>query len=164
MPGDRIGYENEHITAKAYNKDGLLLQMGDSMKPIDEIIKSKTGIQGPKKFCPDSPRISDSRLVQILANSQLEILIHYLSLVNDSDRRKVSFEQGGPETRPMTFTDRSWIHDFRKVFLEAIKIGYLQEIFLTHDSQRLPRRKTCSRFEIKYFCDFESVNNFEIQI
>ena len=27
--------------AKAYNNDGLLLQMGDSMKPINEIIKSK---------------------------------------------------------------------------------------------------------------------------
>ena len=48
VPGDRIGYENEHITAKAYNKDGLLLQMGDSMKPIDEIIKSKAGIHGLK--------------------------------------------------------------------------------------------------------------------
>ena len=50
VPGDRIGYENEHITAKAYNKDGLLLQMGDSMKPIDEIIKSKSGITGPKMY------------------------------------------------------------------------------------------------------------------
>ena len=69
----RIGYENEHITAKAYNKDGLLLQMGDSMKPIDEIIKSKSGITGPNKFSLDNPRISDSRLVQILASSQLEI-------------------------------------------------------------------------------------------
>ena len=53
VPGDRIGYENEHITAKAYNKDGLLLQMGDSMKPIDAIIKSKVGIHGPNKFYPD---------------------------------------------------------------------------------------------------------------
>ena len=44
VPGDRIGFENEHILAKAYNKNGLLLQMGDSMKPINEIIKSKVSM------------------------------------------------------------------------------------------------------------------------
>ena len=44
VPGDRIGFENENILAKAYNKDGLLLQMGDSIKPINEIIKSKVSM------------------------------------------------------------------------------------------------------------------------
>ena len=103
--------------------------MGDSMKPIDEIIKSKSGITGPKKFSPNSPRISESRLGQILANSQLELLIYYPSLANDSDRRKVSFGQGGPETRPVSFTDRSRIHDFYEVFLEAKKSLFAKNIF-----------------------------------
>ena len=161
VPGDRIGFENEHITAKAYNKDGLLLQMGDSMKPIDEIIKSKSGITGPNKFSPDNPRISDSRLVQILANSQLEILIYYPSLANDSDHRKVSFEQGGPETRSVSFKDHSWIHDFRKVFLEKFVICKKYFWPTVHKGCQGERH---FRFEIKYFCDFESADNFEIQI
>ena len=41
VPGDRIGFEDQLITSRAYNKDGLLLQMGESMKPINEIMKSK---------------------------------------------------------------------------------------------------------------------------
>ena len=109
VPGDRIGYENEHITAKAYNKDGLLLQMGDSMKPIDEIIKSKVGIHGPNEFYPDSPRISDFRLVQISANYQLEISIYYLSLANDSVHRAVSIRTGRSVDQILGHTDRRFL-------------------------------------------------------
>ena len=47
VPGDRIGYENQRLLARAYNKDGLLLQMSESMKPLDTLMLAKAR--------PDSP-------------------------------------------------------------------------------------------------------------
>ena len=110
MPGDRIGYENEHITA--YNKDGLLLQMGDSMKPIDESqgFKDRNNLV---RTVRESPKSGSSRFWRISSWEYRFIIFLWRTI-----RIAGKFHLNGAVRRPVCFTDRSWIHDFYEIFLE----------------------------------------------